>query len=80
MLQNAPNTSRELAEQLYDIQIKPGVGKVPDASIDPAAVRNVLEIREEFSGFETPQDLDALVGPDTDLFDLSYWREASEGR
>jgi len=80
MLQHAPNTSRELAEQLYEIQLQPGVGNVPDASIDPAGVRNVLEIREEFFGFETPQDLDALVGSDTDLFDLSYWQEASEGR
>ncbi len=77
LLQESQNTSRELAERLYEIQLQPGVGNVPDASIDPEAVRNVLALRVEFEGFETPQDLNALVGPDTDLFDLSYWREAS---
>lgn len=76
LLQESPNTTRALAEQLYAIQLQPGVGNVPDASIDPEAVRNVLSLRVEFEGFETPQDLDELIGPDTDLFDLSYWREA----
>jgi ABC-type nitrate/sulfonate/bicarbonate transport system substrate-binding protein len=76
LLQESQNTTRELAEQLYEIQLQPGVGNVPDASIDPEGVRNVLALRVEFEGFETPQNLDELVGPDTDLFDLSYWRGA----
>ncbi|MDH3250381.1 MAG: ABC transporter substrate-binding protein [Acidimicrobiia bacterium] len=76
LLLESQNTTRALAEQLYAIQLQPGVGNVPDASIDPEAVRNVLALRVEFEGFETPQDLDELIGPDTDLFDLSYWREA----
>lgn len=78
MLQRAPNTSLELAEKLYEIQLRPGVGNVPDGGIDPEGVRNVLALRAEFDGFEEAQDLDALVGPGTDLFDLSYLRRASE--
>ena len=76
MLEAIPNTSRDLARQLFEIQVTPGVGNVPDSSIDPEAVRNVLRLREMYNGFEDPQDLDALVGPDTDLFDLSYREEA----
>jgi len=72
MLSQLPNTSDELAARLYDIQLLPGVGNVADAGIDPPAVRNVLALRQEFSGFEQPQDLDRLVGPDTELFDLAY--------
>ncbi len=76
MLEKLPNTPREVAEKLYAIQLEPGVGNVPDASIDPAGVRNVLALRQEFAGFESHQDLDALVGPGTEFFDLSYWEEA----
>lgn len=68
LLQRMPNTSRELAEQLYEIQLRPGVGNIPDGTIDPRGVKSVLSLRDEFSGFEQPQDLDALVGPDTELF------------
>lgn len=67
LLERAPNTSPELAEQLYEIQVRPGVGNIPDGAVDPEGVRNVLGLRVEFSGFEEPQDLDALVGPDSDL-------------
>ena len=79
MLEELPNTSRELAEKLYAIQLEPGVGNVPDASIDPAGVRSVLALRQEFAGFEAPQDLDALVGSGTEFFDLSYLEEARSG-
>lgn len=76
MLTAIPNTSTELAEQLYDIQLRPGVGNVADAGIDPEGVRNVLALRAEFSGFETEQDLDALVGEDSELIDFSLSRGA----
>lgn len=71
MLERSPNTSRELAERLYEVQVKPGVGNVPDGVIDPVAVANALRLRIEYSGFEEPQDLDALTAPGTALFDLS---------
>lgn len=72
LLQEKPHTSAELASQLYDVQVRPGVGNVPDASIDPVAVRNVLALREQFDGFEDDLDLDALVGEGGDLVDRRY--------
>lgn len=78
ILGRQPNTDRELAERLFAIQVEPGVGNVPDGGIDLAGVRNVLALREEFGGFEQPQDLDALVGPDAGLVDLSFWERSSE--
>ncbi|MGH8910992.1 MAG: ABC transporter substrate-binding protein [Acidimicrobiia bacterium] len=78
MLMAIPNTSSDLAEQLYEIQLRPGVGNVPDGIIDPDGVRNVLSLRVEFGGFEQPQDLDQLVGSGTDLFDLSYLERSAE--
>ncbi|HUP15829.1 MAG TPA: ABC transporter substrate-binding protein [Acidimicrobiia bacterium] len=77
MLERIPYTSPELAEQLYEIQLRPGVGNIPDGTIDPEGVRNVLSLRIEFSGFEEPQDLDVLVGSGTELFDLRYLNESS---
>lgn len=77
MLERLPNTSPELAVQLYDLQLRPKVGNIPDGVIDPQGVRNVLSLRAEFAGFEEPQDLDELVGPNTELFDLRYLEESS---
>lgn len=72
MLERMPNTSSELAAQLYDVQVRPGVGNVPNGEIDPEAIRNVLALRQEFSGFDSPQDLDALTGPGTSLFTTRF--------
>lgn len=76
MLTNIPNTSDELAEQLYEVQLRPGVGNVPDADIDPRGVRNVLALRQEFGGFESDHDIDALVEPGSDLIDFSILEDS----
>lgn len=76
MLTSIPNTSDELAEQLYEVQLRPGVGNVPDAGIDPQGVRNVLALRQEFAGFEEDHDLDALVSPESDLIDHSILKDS----
>jgi ABC-type nitrate/sulfonate/bicarbonate transport system substrate-binding protein len=76
LLMQAPQTPRSLAEQLYEIQLRPGVGNVPDAGIDPAGVLNVLRLREQFGGFEDPRDITAIARTDGDLYDLSYYRDA----
>lgn len=76
MLERMPNTPRDLAEELYEIQVRPGVGNIPGGAIDPAGVRNVLSLRQEYEGFEDPQNLDDLVGPNTELFDLRFIRES----
>ena len=76
-LTRIPDTTRELARQLYQVQVRPAVGNIPDGVIDPDGVRNVLTLRAESAGFEDTQDIDALVEPGTGLFDLSYL-EASQ--
>jgi ABC-type nitrate/sulfonate/bicarbonate transport system substrate-binding protein len=76
LLATLPGTSRELAEKLYDVQLRPGVGNVPDGSIDPRAVRNVLSLREEFGGFERDLDIDAVAQPG-ELYDLGFLERAT---
>lgn len=74
LLTQLPGTPRDLAEQLYEVQVREGVGNVPDAGIDPEGVRNVLRLREKFGGFEDDIDVARVAGPDADLYDLSLLR------
>jgi LPXTG-motif cell wall-anchored protein len=37
---------------------------------------NVLALRADFGGFDRPQNLDQLAGPDSGLYDLSHYRAA----
>ncbi|MPZ62764.1 MAG: PhnD/SsuA/transferrin family substrate-binding protein [Propionibacteriales bacterium] len=74
LLMQQPDTPRGLAEQLYDIQLREGVGNVPDVGIEPEAVRNVLRLREKFGGFEGDVDVEAVTAPGGDLYDLSLLR------
>lgn len=76
LLMQLPNTPRDLAQQLYDVQLREGVGNVPDAGIDAVAVGNVLRLREKFGGFEGDIDVAAVAAPDGDLYDLSLLRAA----
>lgn len=78
LLQRAPNTSPELAAQLYEVQVRPGVGNIPNGEIDPEAVRNVLALRQEFGGFESPQDIDALTSDGTKLFTTGFLNRARD--
>lgn len=78
LLMQLPNTSAELAEQLYDVQLREGVGNVPDAGIDSEAVRNVLRLREKFGGFEGDVDIEAMSAPDGDFYDLGFLRVAEQ--
>jgi ABC-type nitrate/sulfonate/bicarbonate transport system substrate-binding protein len=79
LLAALPNTDRPLAEQLYDVQLRPGVGIVPDAGIDPAALATVMAMRAEFDGFEKPQDVDQLATEEGGIFTLQYYEEALAG-
>jgi ABC-type nitrate/sulfonate/bicarbonate transport system substrate-binding protein len=76
MLTRLPNTDEVLAAQLYDVQLRDGVGIIPDLDIDPMGIRNVLELRREFDGFETEPDLDALSTSGGGLYDLRFREEA----
>lgn len=61
MLMEVPDTPRALADQLYDIQILPGVGNVPDAGMVIDGVRNVLALRRRFGGFEADVDPEVIL-------------------
>jgi len=76
MLMKQPNTPRELAEQMYNVQVTPGVGLVPDVSVDRKALRNVLQLRDEFGGFQMKQNLSQLVTSASGLYELRYHRKA----
>lgn len=76
LLMTLPNTSRELAEQLYTIQVTEGVGNIRNGEIDRKALYNVLALRKEFNGFDSPQNLRFLSSPASPLYDLSYWLRA----
>jgi ABC-type nitrate/sulfonate/bicarbonate transport system substrate-binding protein len=80
LLQRQPGTDRELAEELLEVQLRPGVGNVPDGHIDPEAVHNVLELRRRFGGFEAELDLDALAQPGGGLYDDRLLRAAVAAR
>ena len=79
LLTRLPNTDESLAAQLYDVQLRDGVGVIRDLGIDPKGIRNVLELRREFDGFETEPDLDALQGSGGELYDLRLLEEALGG-
>lgn len=76
MLANLPNTDRALAEKLFEVQLRPGVGLVRDAGIDPEALRHVVAMRAEFDGFEEPQDVDHLVREEGGIYTLDILRAA----
>jgi ABC-type nitrate/sulfonate/bicarbonate transport system substrate-binding protein len=76
LLASATGAGDEVAQMLYEVQVRPGVGIVSDGSIEVPALANVMRLRAEFDGFEEPQDIDALTAPASGLYDLSYFEEA----
>ena len=71
-----PNTDTALAEQLYEVQLRPKVGVVPDGAIEADGLRNVLTLRAEFGGFEQELDVDETAEPGSGLYDLRYLEAA----
>ena len=76
ILQAQPNTSQLAAQRNYEVQVMPGVGLIPEMTIDRQGLRTVLELRAEFGGFEQPQNINRLTTPAGGLYDRSYLREA----
>ena len=76
MLTRLPNTDQALAAQLYDVQLRDGVGVIRDLGIEGAGIRSVLELRREFDGFESEPDLDALARSGGGLYNLRFLEEA----
>jgi ABC-type nitrate/sulfonate/bicarbonate transport system substrate-binding protein len=69
------NTSPELAAQIYQISVDRN-GLAQDAELNVPGLRKVMELRQEYGGFETRQDLDFLSSPKSGLYDLSYYQRA----
>jgi ABC-type nitrate/sulfonate/bicarbonate transport system substrate-binding protein len=78
MLMTLPNTPRALAKQIDALNMGP-TGLIEEARLDREALYNVIALRNEFGGFETPQDLRKLATPAGGLVDLRYYRLATEG-
>src|SRR5919106_2413639 len=76
MLTRLPNTDEVLAGQLYDVQLRDGIGVIRDLGIDRTGIRNVLELRRDFDGFESEPDLNALARPGGGLYDLRLLEQA----
>lgn len=76
MLTRLPNTDEVLAVQLYDVQLRDGVGVIRDLGIESAGIGNVLELRREFDGFETEPNVEALTASGGGLYDLRFLEEA----
>ncbi len=72
-------TTPALAAKIYELNVGPD-GLSPRGALSPPGFRTVLELRDEFHGFETPQDIDRLASPEGGLYDLSYYDRATRGR
>ena len=77
LLRTLPNTPAPLAEQIYAQLTQDPTGLIPDASLDRRGLLNVIRLRDEFGGFETDQNLRWLDTPASGIFDLSFYRRAT---
>lgn len=63
-----PAISRDTAERLYEIQTDTRIGNAPDGRIRQTAVKDVLDLRQEWNGFDLPQDTAQLSKPGGGLY------------
>ncbi len=77
MLRTLPNTSATVAEQIYAQLNQDPTGLIANAALDRKGLLNVIRLRDASGGFETEQNLAFLDTPASGLFDLSYWRHAT---
>jgi ABC-type nitrate/sulfonate/bicarbonate transport system substrate-binding protein len=75
----APDTTAAVAAQIYDLSVK-RTGVARDAKLNLDGIVTTLEVRDEFGGFEIPQDLDFLASPESGIYDLSYHARALRHR
>lgn len=76
LLAAQPGATLASAERAYIVNTTPNIGFVPEMEIDQAGLRAVLQLRQEFEGFETLPDIDRLTTPEGGLFDPSYLAKA----
>lgn len=72
-------TPRAVAEQIYETQVQMTVGNIRDLDMDRKGLLTVMQLREEYNGFDAPQNLHFLSTPASGLYDMSYRRAALRG-
>jgi ABC-type nitrate/sulfonate/bicarbonate transport system substrate-binding protein len=76
LLSERTNVSMQLAERLYEqVFVSPQVGIIRDQGISQSEMRTVLQLRQDWGGFDEAQDIDYLSTPEGGLYDLSYLRQ-----
>jgi ABC-type nitrate/sulfonate/bicarbonate transport system substrate-binding protein len=68
-------TTPALAAKIYDLNVAPD--GLAMEKLDHQGLLDVLALRAEFGGFETPQDLEFLASPKSGLYDLRYYERAT---
>jgi ABC-type nitrate/sulfonate/bicarbonate transport system substrate-binding protein len=71
-----PDTDRALAEEIYRVHLDPGIGLIPGGGISTAAMRNILQLRQRFDGFDEPQNLRRLATEGGGLYTREFLRRA----
>ena len=68
-------TAVPLATRIYNLNVDRN-GLAPFGELNLSGFRTVLELRDEFHGFEAIQDIDRLTSPAGGLYNLSYYGRA----
>ncbi len=72
-----PTTSAFAAEKIYQAQLKSD-GIIADGSMNPVGIYNVLKLREEYNGFDQPQNLFIRSMEAGGLYDTYYLHHAQQ--
>ena len=70
------DTSPQLASEVYALNVS-AQGLAPCAALDRSSFLSLLGLRNEFNGFEVPQNLNFLASPASGLYDLRYYNAAT---
>lgn len=76
LLKAGTTISDAVAEEILRIQLDEVVGLIESAQVDRRGLYNILLLRQEFHGFQVPQNLAVLAQPAGGLYDMSYLRKA----
>jgi len=79
LLMTQPNTPRAIAEQIYAAHLIEGRGLIEETEIDRDGILTVVQLRDEFGGFESPQDLEFLTTRKAGIFNLRFSKAAIRG-
>ncbi|HEX8848824.1 MAG TPA: ABC transporter substrate-binding protein [Gemmatimonadaceae bacterium] len=77
-LKSESNGNAMVATRTYELLLQQGAGLTPDASIDVQGLFGTAQLRDSFGGFDEPQNLHYLTSPASGMYDLSYWRLATQ--